>query len=111
MRMPLPSQKHGPEQNKEIPTKQGKEDQGKSPMQFHKGRCIVGTKSERFFQPQLQFGLTISLRSVVGMISNSRPTQRMEIAAIFAICDCGPQKSLAISETLHCDLRGAMESR
>ena len=35
--------------------------------------------------------------------------QRTEIAAIFAICDCdahrGPQKSLAISETLHCDLR------
>ena len=30
------------------------------------------------------------------------------IAAIFSICDCdaqrGPQKSLAISETLHCDL-------
>ena len=33
----------------------------------------------------------------------------LEIAAIFAICDCdahrGPQKSLAISETLHCDVR------
>ena len=32
-----------------------------------------------------------------------------EIAAIFEICDCnahrGPQESLAISETLHCDLR------
>ena len=31
------------------------------------------------------------------------------MAAIFAICDCdahrGPQKSLAISRTLHCDLR------
>ena len=34
--------------------------------------------------------------------------QRTEIAAIFAICDCAhrrPQKSPAISETLHCDLR------
>ena len=35
--------------------------------------------------------------------------KRTEIAAIFAICDCdahrGPQKWLAISETLRCDLR------
>ena len=34
---------------------------------------------------------------------------RTEITTIFAICDCdarrGPQKSLAIFETLHCDLR------
>ena len=38
-----------------------------------------------------------------------RAASRTEIAAIFAICDCDahrrPQKLLAISETLHCDLR------
>ena len=47
--------------------------------------------------------------SRTGPLRSYSASQRKENAAIFAVCDCDahrrPRKSLAIFETLHCDLR------
>ena len=81
-------------------------------------------KRRKFFYLQLElFLLTVkllclqSLKALITLLSHCKQNRAKKLsleakssnAAIFAICDCdahrGPQKSLAISETLHCDLR------